>query len=237
MAGHVFAIESIHGEIHAMCKAYKSDENPEFTVKTCEDDLAFEREESIRTRTLEGTLDSGYVETDDYLETLSVYRKLCEKLLDCNILLIHGSCLAIDGSGYLFTAKSGTGKSTHTRNWRKLFGDRVVMVNDDKPLVDVSSMQIFGTPWDGKHHLSTNMSATLKSVVILTRSADNFIREIPAKDALERMMNQTYMPQDSIKKLKTFQLLGQLMQNLRFYVLGCNMDIESAQVAYDGLNK
>lgn len=69
-----------------------------------------------------------------YLETLAVYRKIVTRLVFSDILLIHGSAIAVDGKAYLFTAPSGTGKSTHTRMWREYFKDRAVMVNDDKPL-------------------------------------------------------------------------------------------------------
>lgn len=69
-----------------------------------------------------------------YLETLAVYRKIVTRLVFSDILLIHGSAIAVDGKAYLFTAPSGTGKSTHTRMCREYFKDRAVMVNDDKPL-------------------------------------------------------------------------------------------------------
>lgn len=52
------------------------------------------------------------------------YRKIAEKLVQYDVMLFHGSAVAVDGIGYLFTAKSGTGKSTHTRLWREYFGDR-----------------------------------------------------------------------------------------------------------------
>lgn len=234
IADHVFAIESLYDDVHLMCADYAADGAPEFSVCTSAADICSERAESVRTHELEGSGPGDY-ETDGYLETLAVYRKLCCRLLQCNILLIHGSCLAIDGEGLLFVARSGTGKSTHTRNWRKYFGSRVVMVNDDKPLLDVSTMRIYGTPWDGKHHISSNVSVQLRAVIEVARHAENSIRRIPARQALERMMSQTYLPHDGMLKLATFRLLNTLMDKAEFYVLECNKDVDSARVAYEGL--
>lgn len=95
---------------------------------------------------------------------------LAAALLYYNILLMHGSALCMDGEAYIFAAPSGTGKSTHARLWREVFGDRVWMINDDKPLVRVEEERafVFGSPWCGKHKLGCNGSARLKAVVELT---------------------------------------------------------------------
>lgn len=53
------------------------------------------------------------------METLAVYRKLAQLLVQEDILLMHGSVVAVDGQAYLFTAKSGIGKTTHTSLWMK----------------------------------------------------------------------------------------------------------------------
>lgn len=233
IADHVFRIESIFGDVHDMCADYVSDGVPEFSVATMDGDIEYERAESRKMDEMEGTNVSNLY-TDGYLETLAVYRRLCKRLLENDILLIHGSCLSMDGDGVLFVARSGTGKSTHTRNWRKAFGSRVLMVNDDKPLVNVATMRIYGTPWDGKHHLSANVSVPLRAVVEVTRASENFIHEVDPKDALQRMMSQTYMP-SGLMKLNALRLLSAFMDKARFYVLGCNKDVDSAVVAYSGI--
>lgn len=137
------------------------------------------REKRIRT-------DQAAEYTDAYLETLAVYRKIAEWMPMYNTLLFHGSVIAVDGKAYLFTAKSGTGKSTHTRLWREYFGERAVMINDDKPLLRITQEGVFayGTPWDGKHRLSTNISAPLAGICILRRGNDNSIRMITGTRSL-----------------------------------------------------
>ena len=68
----------------------------------------------------------------------------------------------------LFTAKSGTGKSTHTRYWLEAFGNRAAIINDDKPFIrlDTPAPMICGAPWSGKHGLDTNLSVPLAGICI-----------------------------------------------------------------------
>ncbi len=132
--------------------------------------------------------------SDAYLETLAVYRKIADHLLSYDTLLFHGSVIAVDGEGYLFTAKSGgTGKSTHTRLWREYFGERAVMVNDDKPLLRItdSGVTAYGTPWDGKHRLSTNIAVPLKGICILTRDTTNHIEPAEPHAVYPLIVQQT----------------------------------------------
>ena len=177
--------------------------------------------------------------SDEYLETLAVYRKIAAGLLERDTLLFHGSVIAVDGVAYLFTAKSGTGKSTHTRLWQKQFGDRAVMINDDKPLLrlDEEGVTVYGTPWDGKHHRSTNTACPLKAICILTRSEVNHIQTMDKKNALPMLCQQSYRPADPAALRKTLSLVDRLGRSVKLYKLNCNMEPEAAQVAYDGMNE
>ena len=153
-------------------------------------------------------------------------------------LLFHGSCISVDSKAYLFTAKSGTGKSTHTQLWKKWFGERAVFINDDKPLLKISAqgVTVYGTPWDGKHHRSTNTSCPLKAVCILTRNTENSIQRIDKKAALPMLCQQSYRPCSPIGTQKTLALVDRLGSSVPLYRLGCNMEPEAALVAYHGMN-
>ncbi len=154
-------------------------------------------------------------------------------------LLMHGAVVAVDGQAYLFTAKSGTGKTTHTRLWMQQFGDRAVMVNGDKPLLHVTNtgVTVYGTPWDGKEHLSTNMACPLRAVCILTRNEINHIECITKKEALPMLCQQIHRPEDPAALAKMLALVDRLGSSVPLYRLGCNMKPEAAQVAYHGMNQ
>lgn len=172
-----------------------------------------------------------------YLETLAIYRKLSEAVLAEDILLVHGSTLAMHGEAVIFTAPSGTGKSTHAALWRRVFGEACLTINDDKPLVQIGEQQamIYGTPWCGKHGLQTNTGAPLKAIVILARGEENRIEEVSQQEAFAFMMNQVYRMKKPEQIRQIIRLLGRLLGMVRLYRLYCNMEPEAAWTAYRGI--
>ncbi len=238
LAGVCIAIHPRYDYIQEYCKDYLCTPTPSdaaFTVAVTDADIAYEEARSAADDRKLGIPVRRFPPA--YLETLAVYRKIAAFLLDHDILLFHGSCVAVDGVGYLFTAKSGTGKSTHVQLWQERFGSRAVMINDDKPLLRITDIGVtaFGTPWDGKHRRSTNTSVPLRAICILSRSADNHIEKIAPGDAYSLLLQQTYRPADPTALTKTLTLLDRMLRVTDFYRLGCNMDPEAAQVSYEGM--
>lgn len=150
LADHAIGLDCRYDYLPRQCRDYCTDRPPQWTVRATEADLLRENPE-------------GKPYAAGYLESLALYRQICERLIEWDVVLFHGSALALDGKAYLFTAPSGTGKSTHAALWRQVFGTRVTMINDDKPLLRFApeGVTVFGTPWAGKAHLQTNTSALL----------------------------------------------------------------------------
>lgn len=236
LAGVPLRIISRYDEVQHLCADYRTDLEPEFVIQTLEGEIEEESSRSDQQRQLEGLPPFHY--PLPYLETLSLYRKIATSLLSRGILLMHGSVIAVDGVGYMFTALSGTGKSTHVRLWRQLFGSRAVMINDDKPLLRISANQVlvYGTPWDGKHHLSTNTHVPLRAIVVLERGAQNEILPLTVQEAFPVLVQQSFRTDDPMQTLQVLQLLSLLSQQVSLYNLHCNMDPEAAEVAYRGMN-
>lgn len=235
IADKIILIDSVHDGIHKFCREYAWEGEAELEIVTAQSDIDNERAvaEAEHKRLGEPVPNVS----DRYLETLAVYRKIAERMIEYDTFLFHGSAVELDGETYLFTAKSGTGKSTHTRLWRQLYGDRAVMINDDKPLIriDGDSVTIFGTPWDGKHRLSTNRASRLKAVCILERGAENRIFTVDPKEAFPRLLTQTYRPSDPVGMAKTLGLVDRLCKKVGLYRLECNMDIDAARVSSEGM--
>jgi len=236
LAGKVIRIEPMYEYLQKYCGEYVTDDPEEFTVRTEASDISYEREQSEVAAEKEGYSVSAF--SDAYLETLAVYRKIAEKLLNFDIILMHGSVIAVDGVAYMFTAQSGTGKSTHTRLWREHFGDRAMMINDDKPLLEMqeNGVTVYGTPWCGKHNLNTNTAVPLKAICVLTRDIDNHIEKLNPRDIYSILFQQIYRPANPELLLKTMKLIDSLLENVEFYRLGCNMNPEAAIVSYEGMN-
>lgn len=237
LAGIPVRIRAVNRQMLGFLRDYLSEEEPLLTVETEQADIDRERELGAENRAAEGLPPLRC--SDAYLETLAVYRKLAERLMEQDVLLFHGSVLAVDGQAYLFTARSGTGKSTHARLWREVFGERVVMINDDKPLLLVEEDRVlaYGTPWNGKHHLGGNLSAPLKALCILTRDETNHIEPITREDAFPMLVQQCYRPESGKGLLRVLELLERLSKNVKLYRLGCNMEPEAARISYQGMQE
>ncbi len=232
LAGVPIGVTALCQSTKSFCREYLTEEEPEFSLEVTPKDIAFEREKSAREDAYEGIPTRKF--SDSYLETLAVYRKIADRMLDEGVLLFHGSVVAVDNAAYLFTAKSGTGKSTHTRLWRQMLGERAVMVNDDKPLLRVAEGGIvaYGTPWDGKHHLSSNIAVPLKAICILERGEENRIWEVGARDAWPMLMQQSYRSNNPTKLAKTMEMLDLLAEKARLYRMACNMELSAAEASY-----
>ena len=236
IAGRVVAVRAMFPGTRDYCRDYLCDAEPDFTIGISPAEIAFEREKSEQGDRLEGISVRSF--SDAYLETIAVQRKIAEHLFAYDTLLFHGSVVAVDGEGYLFTAKSGTGKSTHTRLWREVLGERAVMVNDDKPFLRLTEQGVLacGSPWNGKHGLGNNLCVPLKAVCILERGEENRIRPVSAKQALTMLVQQSNRPMDRKWLPKYLELLDRLACSVEFYSLACNMDPRAALVSYQAMS-
>lgn len=235
MADTVIEVTSIYEKVHEYCKDYLTDEIADFSVCITPEDIVKEKDKSDSEYAYEGKTLPNF--SDALLEETAVYRKIGEKMPNYDTVIFHGSIIAVDGQGFLFTAKSGTGKSTHTALWREYLGDKAVMVNDDKPMLKITDNGViaYGTPYNGKHHLGCNMSVPLKAICIITRGEKNSIVRIDKSEAYAMLLQQVYRPQDPLQMAKTLKLVDKLAENVELYKLACNMDIEAAEVAYNGM--
>ncbi|MBQ7727891.1 MAG: hypothetical protein IJT60_04860 [Clostridia bacterium] len=224
--------------VHDLCKDYLiASGKPDLVVQTGRADIDFERDRSIQSYKALGQTVPPL--SDDLLEMSAVCRQVAEQMPFQGTILVHGSCIAVDGAGYLFTADSGTGKSTHAALWRQVFGERVVMVNDDKPLIRIQDggAVAFGTPWDGKDRLSTNISVPLKAICILERGLRNEIRPLSVEEAYPVLVRQVYRPMDGAALEKTLELIDRLASLVKLWHLSCTMDPEAARVASQAMMK
>lgn len=219
-AGICVEITHIYPYFSQLARDYLCDADPEFSLTVTQADIDLERADGEA--------------QDGYLESLVIYRKLCEQLVQKDIILLHSAAITVDGKAYLFTAPSGTGKSTHIRLWRKRFGKAVGIINGDKPLISVTPTEIraWGTPWDGKEHWSANRSAPVAGICQIGRAAENTIYPASAEEALRVLFTQTYRPQTEMGMRKTVQLLAEISRRVPFWNLKCNMTAEAAEVSY-----
>ena len=198
----------------------------ELEIALKKEDVLFEKEKSE---------EAGHEKVPvGVLESLAVYRKFCDFVLrNKEGILFHSSAVKVGDKAYLFTAPSGTGKSTHARLWGKVLGDKLVYINDDKPIVRKVGGEFFvyGTPWNGKHNLGENTRAKLCAVCEIRRNKENFVERLKSEEMLPVLLSQTVRPSEPEIMDKLLSFLGDMMGAAKLYRINCNEEIAAAEIA------
>ncbi len=187
---------------------------------------------------IQSLLQKMEVDSDsDDAEGLAVSSDFNRKAIRFDTMLVHSSALVLDGKAYLFSADSGVGKSTHTRLWLKKYGNRVHIMNDDKPVVRIYADKILacGTPFDGGSGIALNETYPLGAIIFLERGEENSVRVPSSKEIIQHLYFQTARtvgPKTAEKMLDNFE---KLIVRTRFLVLTCNMDVSAAETAYQAI--
>ncbi len=173
------------------------------------------------------------------LESMDIYRQICTALVDYDGFLLHSSAIMAEGQGYLFTAPSGTGKSTHTKLWRKCFGaDKVTVINDDKPIVRKcdGAFHVYGTPWCGKHGLNTDIHCPIKGVCFIKRGTENSIRKVSKDEIIMPLLNQIHRANDPHYMDKLLSLVDEFLDSVSFYELHCDISPMAVKTSYEAMS-
>ena len=234
MADIPFEIMCRDERSHSFFEKYLTDEEPLFCCEITDEDLR--REEKY----LEAAQRENRVQSGSYtasLENFALHRMIIDELIFHGVLLLHGSALRFDEEAVVFAAPSGTGKSMHTALWRKVYGERVTMIDDDKPFIRKKDgvYQVYGTPWNGKHHLGSNIHAPLKAIVQLTRGETNRMTPMRKPEAFQLLMKQVYAPSDRESKMAVLDICSDLVHTVPFRLLECNMDDDAAVTAMEDI--
>lgn len=164
----------------------------------------------------------------EYMATGALFAR---KLLQFEGFQLHASSVILKGHAYLFSAPSGTGKSTHTEKWVRLFDARYL--NDDKPALRFINDRWFayGTPWSGKHDLSDPGKAPLGGIAFLRRGTENSICRLDPQEAVPYFLSQLLRVISGELMEQQLALVDRLLQKIPVYLLTCRNDDEAAYVA------
>ena len=170
-------------------------------------------------------------EDEDLTEYMTSGTIFARRILNFDGYYVHSSAVVLDGKAYLFTAPSGIGQSSHTEKWIKLFGAHYL--NDDKPVlrrVDGVWMA-YGTPWSGKHDLSSNEGVPLGGIACLQRGRKNAVTPMPAVEAIPYLMSQTVFHLTAEQVEKKLSLMSKLLTEVPIWKLECLPNDEAAILA------
>jgi hypothetical protein len=228
LAGLIIDIKNPGEYTIDMCKdyMYNGEKNPDIIIE--DDPQALEKERKLYPDA-----------TEDYLQNICIYRTICKKIVDFDAMLIHSAAISVDNKGYLFTALSGTGKTTHVNLWLKKFGERAVIINGDKPIVRNinGTFHVFGTPWCGKEGINTNTNVPIQAICILERGENNVIDRVNHQEAVTELLRQTSRPASVSGLTALLDILDKVITKIPVYRLSCNMEPEAAEVSYNEMCK
>ena len=174
--------------------------------------------------------------SDGYIENICLYRSICSQIPVLNRMLLHCAVLEYDGKGYAFLGRSGTGKSTHTRLWKKYLGTPK-MINGDKPILECvgDKFLAYGTPWRGKESWGMRASAPLCGLCFLEQAKENSIRKLTPSEVSSRLFGQILLPESEENTIATLELADKLITTTPAYLLKCDISKEAVKTSFEAM--
>ena len=156
----------------------------------------------------------------------------CRKIVRHERFFLHASAVVYEGEAYLFSAPSGTGKSTHTAFWRELFPQSYIL-NDDKPVIwpEEERITVWGSPFAGKTNLQVNKGVPLKGICFLKQGNENQMQQVTEDHALALMLNNTWRPRSNEEMNLLLDMMEQVVSRVTIYEMSCTRELEAAKLS------
>lgn len=206
---------------------YKADFDGEADIKiTLEEEAYFRRKKNSADIPL------------DILEYVAVGAAFNRELMKHGGIMLHSSCVEKDGYAYLFSADCGTGKSTHTHIWLKVFPEARI-INDDKPVLRFEDgvWYAHGTPFSGKNNESANTKVPVRAIVFIKRGEKNKVSKMPVAEAIKVIFKQLLTARDKEFGFQLLEKVDLLLTKVPVFTLECNMDDDAAITSYNEIER
>lgn len=166
------------------------------------------------------------------------YVDLTTFLTDFRTLVLHSSVIDYRGRGIVFTAPSGTGKSTQADLWEKYRQSETI--NGDRSLIrkTESGYRVYGSPYAGSSHIYKNCAVPLTAIVVLRQAKRNRIRRLKPKEAYLCLLSELSVSgwdRDTVES-QSNQILD-LIENVPVYLLECLPDEGAVNTLYRELGE
>ncbi len=155
-------------------------------------------------------------------------------------IFIHASAVMVDGYAYLFIAKSGTGKSTHSRMWLESI-EGAELLNDDHPIIRINQQGeviAYGSPWSGKTPCYRNLSAPIGGIARIKRSSVNKLCKLNTLQSYASLITSCsgMSWEESMADAKS-DTVEKIISSVGCYTIECLPDNDAARVCYDGITR
>jgi hypothetical protein len=147
-------------------------------------------------------------------------------LTKLGIFSLHSSLVRRrEGDAILFTAPSGTGKSTQADLWVEYAGADIL--NGDRSMlrrVD-GVWTAFGSPFAGSSSIFRNESAPVRALVVLRQAPENAIRRLSLAEAFRAIYSESVLPRwHTEAHQRVISLVTEIVSEVPVYLLACTPD-------------
>ena len=149
-------------------------------------------------------------------------------LLQFDGLILHSSFIKHNNKAILFSAPSGTGKSTQADLWVK--HKNATVINGDRTALRKvnNKWQAYGIPMCGTSNIYVNDKMDLEAIVVIRQNKENIANKISMKDGFKYLYSEISLNNWNTDVInKAFDLIMDLSSNLPMYLLQCTKEKEA----------
>ncbi len=160
-----------------------------------------------------------------------------QAVLEHDGVFIHASCVSMEGKSYLFLGKSGTGKSTHARQWLQAFTE-CSLLNDDNPALRIEDgkVMVYGTPWSGKTSCYKNEGYPVAGIARLKQAETNCFSPLEGPEIFAALLPSCSAIRQYAGLLEAlYCTLIQIAEQVTVGCMECLPNIDAARVCYNSL--
>lgn len=160
-----------------------------------------------------------------------------QAVLEHDGVFVHASCVSMEGKSYLFLGKSGTGKSTHARQWLQAFTE-CRLLNDDNPALRIEDgkVMVYGTPWSGKTSCYKNEGYPVAGIARLKQAETNCFSPLEGPEIFAALLPScSAIRQDADLMEALYCTLIQVAEKINVGCMECLPNIDAARVCYNSL--
>lgn len=219
IAGLKIEMNPQYSRLKRQSEAYLSSGEPNFSVNP-----NFYADSSLQNRTEE---DREYILSS---------AEFCREIISHGRFFLHASAVVLEGEAYLFSAPSGTGKSTHTAFWLKNFEGSYIL-NDDKPIIEPKKegILVWGSPFAGKTDLHINQEVPLRAICFLKQGNENTIAPITEERAIALTLNNTYRPKNGERMNLLLDMIEKVVEKADIFEMSCKNEFAAAEMSYKAM--
>lgn len=183
---------------------------------------------------LDGTsqvwVDRNYDSWMQYDTVFVAMLALEKEMIQVDAMLLHSAYMCYDGTAVLFSAASGTGKSTQADLWEKYRGTRTI--NGDRSLLirETDGWKAYGWPICGSSEICHNEKYPIRAIVMLKQAKENKVYPLQGFRAVRDIMEQiTINAWDSEFQIRVMDLLEELRKEVPIYCLECDISEDAVR--------